>query len=560
MPFPATATPCGRRRKRALLAPGFWMLRHVALHLQAHAFETRTNYALVALLAGGTGMALAGLWWGLPNYRSWSMDEIAPVNVIMSLREGVAEGWLLRYPLIHFFVLSVVVLPFEIVGRFGTADGAAVYSYACAFFLMRAVSVLMAVGTVYMTYLCAVELHRDRIAGLWSGMLVATMPVFVYYAKTANLDVPYLFWFVLSLLFYIRHVRHGRPGSIVAFAATGMLAICTKDQAYGFYVLPAIHILWLRFRISRERKILRDGPLALAVLTALAVLVVGQGVLAAPEFALNHFRLIVGPASQTYSVYDASIDGYLRMAADTVRQLAWMLSWPGLILCIAGCAAAVRRRAPIPLWLLLPAFSYYVCFIAVVHYQYDRFFLGVCVVLALFGGRLLSRIGACGPHKYVSFGACLLAIYLIAHGSAVNVAMILDSRYRVEDWIEEHVPHNAVVAMVGYAEDLPRAGNRTGTVRFEEEWSRIESLQPDYVVLNASIRCYPSGRHFYARIRGHSEYALAFGPGRSAFLFAGLAPEIYSDPCRSSFSNLSRINPPIEVYWRLSSPRAMGRS
>ena len=532
-----------------LLAPVFWLMRHVARHLRAHPSEHGTNCAVVALLAGSTAMALAGIWWGLPNHGSWSFDEIVPANIVISLRDGLEQGWLLRYPPFHYYVLSIVVLPFEIVGQFGAADAAAPYSYASAFFLIRVVSVLMAVGTVYGTYLCAVELYDDdRVAGLWSAALVATMPVFVFYAKTANLDVPYVFWFVVSLLFYVRYVRHGRLGSIVAFAAAGMLAVCTKDQAYGFYVLPAVHILWLRFRTSRGRKILCDRPLALAAVTALVVLLVGQGVLFTPNLALDHFWHIVGPASDNYAVHEAGVEGYLRMAVGTIRQLGWMLTWPGLLICILGIGAAVRRESD-KLWLLLPAVSYYLFFILIIRYQYDRFFLGVCVILALFGGRLLSRIGAQGSRLGMSLAGFVLVSYLAANGSAVNVAMILDSRYRVEAWIQEHIERGSIVVMVGFRQDLPRAGDATAAW-VEEDWSRIDSMQPDYVVVDISSRCYPRGRQLYADILGDGRYARVFAGRRSPFPLARLAPDVYAQPCKSSISNLSRINPPIEVYWR----------
>ncbi len=531
-----------------LLAPALWLTRHVTRHLRAHPCDHGANCAVVVLLAGSTAMALAGIWWGLPNHHSWSFDEIVPANVIISLRDGVEQGWLLRYPPFHYYVLSIVVLPFEIVGRFGAADAAAAYSYASAFFLMRVVSVLMAAGAVYGTYLCAVELYHDRVAGLWGAGLVATMPVFVYHAKTANLDVPYVFWFVLSLLFYVRYVRHGRLGSVVAFAAAGMLAVCTKDQAYGFYVLPAVHILWLRCRVSRGRMILCDRPLALAAMTALAVLVVGQGVLFTPKLALDHFRHIVGPASDSYAVYEASVDGYLRMFVGTIRQLGWMLTWPGLLICLLGIGAAVRRESE-KLWLLLPAVSYYLFFILVVRYQYDRFFLAVCVVLALFGGRLLSRIGAQGPRIGISLAGFVLASYLVAHGSAVNAAMILDGRYRVEAWIEENVGRDSVVAMVGFREDLPRAGDVTA-VWVEEDWPQIASLRPDYIVIDTSGRCFPRGRQLDEDIRDDGRYVRVFAGSRSPFPLARMAPDIYSEPCKSPTSNLSRINPPVEVYWR----------
>ena len=37
-----------------------------------------------------------------------------------------------------------------------------------------------------------------RRQGLWAAGIMALTTPFLYYAKTANVDVPYLFWFALS--------------------------------------------------------------------------------------------------------------------------------------------------------------------------------------------------------------------------------------------------------------------------------------------------------------------------------------------------------------------------
>ena len=63
-----------------------------------------------------------------------------------------------------------------------------------------------------------------------------------------NLDVPYLFWFALSFYFYANVVKRNRPGDLYGYAVAATLAICTKDQAYGLYLLPTLHIALLAWR------------------------------------------------------------------------------------------------------------------------------------------------------------------------------------------------------------------------------------------------------------------------------------------------------------------------
>ena len=54
---------------------------------------------------------------------------------------------------------------------------------------------------------------------------------------------------------------------------------------------------------------------------------------------------------------------------------------------------ALRERPRNPALLALPVFglSYYVFYIAIIRYNYDRFNLPLCVLLSFFGGRPFRR-------------------------------------------------------------------------------------------------------------------------------------------------------------------------
>ncbi len=69
------------------------------------------------------------------------------------------------------------------------------------------------------------------------------MPPFVYFAKTANPEMPMLFWLALSLWLYLRVLRRHRLRDWLLLAVTAALAVGSKDQAYGFYVLAPLALL-----------------------------------------------------------------------------------------------------------------------------------------------------------------------------------------------------------------------------------------------------------------------------------------------------------------------------
>ena len=210
----------------------------------------------------------------------------------------------------------------------------------------------------------------------------------------------------------------------------------------------------------------------------------------------------------------------------------------------------MRRWDAGTLRLLLPVLSYYICFIAVVRYQYDRFFLGICIVLALFGGRFLAERCTRDSRRWVSVAACLLVIYWTAHGTAVNAAMISDSRHRTEAWIQERVSRSDIVVMAGHRQDLPRLEDYR-TVWTLDDWSLIERLNPNYVVVDGGRHCGRDNGRLHTIFLSRQNYRLVFQGSRSEFLLGRLATDVYHSPCHSGFSNLSRINPPTEVYERM---------
>lgn len=135
------------------------------------------------------------------------------------------------------------------------------------YYLGRAISLAMGAGTVLTIYRLGAQLFDQR-AALFAGLVAAFTAPFVYYAKTANLDVPLTFWVLLSLYFFVRHLETEEDFYLALFTATGVLAMCTKDQAYAFYVLPAALYLVSRYR---RRRAIVDRPLVLIAAGGLAL-------------------------------------------------------------------------------------------------------------------------------------------------------------------------------------------------------------------------------------------------------------------------------------------------
>ena len=301
----------------------------------------------------------------------------------------------------------------------------------------------------------------------------------------------------------------------------------------------------------RVRELAHDGALARASVAAVVTFGLAQNLLFNFQGFSDHVRRIVGPG-----VVRASLAGHLEVVIDAVRQLGWSLSWPGFVICLVGLAVVVRRQKLAGAWILLPIVSYYVFFIAVIRYHYDRWFLGVLLILALFGGKLLADILASARTPWPRLATGVFAVYLIVYASVVDIAMMTDSRYHVEEWFERFVPKSASVAVVGFTEYLPRLDNYTRRRRLSEDEERLGAANSDYVVTTEPIRCRAqpgtNAHAFYTKLGApESNYVLVL-EYRTDLPLTALASDVFRTvPCDGRIaSNLDKINPRIRVFRR----------
>ena len=216
--------------------------------------------ALKWILAVSLILNATGIWWGLPG-GSWAPDELTPTLVLGAASRWFTHGWFDRYPPFHFYVLTAAFSPLMLLEHLGRVDLSTSVPYALLTLTSRLVSLAAGIGTLLAVYAAGAQSFGRR-AGMFAAAMFALVTPFVYYAKTANLDVPYLFWFAVSLVFYLRVLQQMALRDFIGLAACATLAVCTKDQAYGLFLLMPVAIverLWraspgCRTKVSADRR------------------------------------------------------------------------------------------------------------------------------------------------------------------------------------------------------------------------------------------------------------------------------------------------------------------
>lgn len=523
----------------------------------------RARLALAAVLGVSIVLDAWGLGWGLAGEYTWAPDELLPSAVRAGVETRFSHGWHEKYGPFHYAVLAAAYEPALVARRLGLihADGPDLDRLLVL--VGRIVSLLMAAGTVWLVARCGAELG-DEWAGILGAGFTALGAPFVYYAKTANLDQPYLFWFALSLLFYVRLLGRHRMADYLLFAASAATAVATKDQAYGLYLLTApavVAALHAHRRAQGDPRLLAtlaDRRLLASAGLGLAMLLILDNVVFNPVGFVDHLHLIAGPASHPFRMFANDVAGHLGLMWQTVRHLRFAMGLPALLVCAGGVvAAAARPRENVRwLYLLVPPVSYVLTFIHVVLYGYDRFVLPLCVVLSLFGGRLLARGLRSDPPLRAGATALAAAVfsYSLLYAASVDRLLVQDSRYAVERWLALNAPAPALVAAVGPSGYLPRLDGLHWRP-LGPSVARLRQVQPDYVVVNAdyAARADPGTgeREFYdGLLAGRLGYRLVLRERTSAG-WSLIDPAVLAEehPDRI-FSNLDKVDPEICVFRR----------
>jgi hypothetical protein len=511
------------------------------------------------VLGGSFVLNISGIWWGLPD--TWVAIETLPAFVLSALAQRFSHGWFDAYPPLHYYLLSLAGIPVlllhskDVISYYSPAGSTAlILSY-------RLLSVILAVGTVAATAFIGLRAFGKR-AGVLAAGIAALVAPFVYYAKTANVDGPYVFWYSLSLVFFVQMLQESRLRDYVLFGATATMALCTKDQAYALYISAPVVIvaeLWREQRMAGVArplaKALVDRRLLAATAAASVTFVLVCNLLFNFSGYVNHLRSI-REAAAVYGVFDATASGRWQLFLLTCRLVRDAMGWPFLAASLAGFAIglATPRWRRSTLWLAAAVPAYYLGLINVVLYNYDRFMLPICVLFAVFGGFALDRLlAAAVPTR--RWQRALVAgafAYSILYAATVDVLMIGDSRYLVGRWMATHIPRETVVGAMGPYEYLPRLDDYyVSDISTTDELTRE---RPHYFILDADYVRAASGD--FARLAervqsGHLGYQLAFRYRRETplSLLPGAHPDLVGDRHESPvFSILRNVNPTIEIF------------
>ena len=415
------------------------------------------RHPLFWILLAAAGLRLAGLFWGLPASDGWDDDGFAPRNFLTALALTWKPGSYFTYPPLHAVLLAILTLPgilFALlhVPSFHQADVIGEFTkpaYMTFFAVIgRSVNLVMSLGIIWTIGEMA-RLMAGHRAGLLAAGAAALNFGLTYYGQVSNLDVPYLFWGLLALLWCMRAVSENQPRRFWAAGFFAAASIATKDQAYALFALslPALLLAWFAcdaWPRAHAGRILRILLPAMAV--SLFVLLLVDGAITNGSGFARRIAFLTGPASGGYAEYLAAPSGWLALLGDMAQAygrgygaLATALAALGLGLHVSRTRNSAWVAGLLP---VLAIVSFTVGFNLMALRSDDRFLLPQAVLACVYIGIAADAL-AFAPWRWARMaGRAVLAVtaLLALHqATAIDAALLFDPRYEAERWMQAHV-------------------------------------------------------------------------------------------------------------------------
>ena len=448
------------------------------------------------LLLLAAGLRLAGLAWGLPAADGWDDDGFAPRNFLTALALTWKPGAYFTYPPLHALLLTLPSLP---VAAWALAHAPSLSPhdviatitqprYMTYFAVLgRLAGLAMSLGIIWTIGEMA-RLVAGRRAGLFAAGACALNFALTYYGQVSNLDVPYLFWGLLSLLWCMRAVMEEAPRRFWLAALFAAAAVATKDQAYALFLLsvPLFLLLWFvsdHWPRAHAGQVLR-ALLPAAIVALLLLLLVDGAITNASGFA-RRIAFLAGPASRDYAEYVRGPSGWLALLGDMLGYFArgygllpMALTAAGLGLHFTRTKGAPRLAGTLP---LLAAVSFTVCFNFAALRSDDRFLLPQGVLATFYIGIAADTLAFAAQDRLRLVGRALLVVtaLLALHWCvAVNAALLLDPRYDAEAWLALHVKPGDAIETYGQNCFLPRFPQQALVTRIGQTDLRLRNPLP----------------------------------------------------------------------------------
>jgi len=417
----------------------------------------RDPYLRYILLLGGL-LFLTAIWLRVPNFAG--PDEysrlIQPMKVagrfvadpgFTSLRAAATDGRALGATFyLYAAVLAPIFLAILVTGQLGQFvrlggiesrwtlwHEAPAWFWTSAVVLGRVVTVVLAVGCLYLVYRLGTEL-RDRWTGRAAAIGLALTFGFVESARLINEDIPMVVLLLVTLLLCLRYVESGAELTFLAACFSAGLAVAFKLTGGSAVIAIGVAYLLRARRVESPRAALLRPKLLLGGL-AVGAVTIGVGfpsvLVGGPGELLTRVTYSSGQKTTVPGGVAAGIDVWL------LQGYLASFGLPLVVGVLVGVALTAREtlRDGFDDRLLLVATPVVVTLAVFAQWRYVRVhhLLPTVPPLLVLGALGIGRLNRTG--RGVRAALALLLVTSAAFSAVGTVQMATDPRDEGTDWL-----------------------------------------------------------------------------------------------------------------------------
>jgi len=456
---------------------------------------------LLVLLILSLAINSIPLDWGRSGLVPWSPDSIEGITIVRENR-NLFGRWTYKYPRGHFLLNAICYKPFmsyweanpiPVRSRDGRVGEQALNLSRLDTLasMTRIMSILMSTATVWIVFLTTFLLFGDYLAAWLAGLMLAIIPLYVFYSHVGNVDVPYIFWFSWAVYWAVKaiYVGHWRYYLLLGFCSAYM--VCTKEGPAGYIVGLGLAI-W----VTMIGKALKEGmSLKKAIASIFSLKVLSALGVAFFTFALlNGFFAGLGELQSRMSSWGNVTDSFLEDYHGQwhlLKRAGWFfaftLGWPFLILVIGSIIYGCLRYPWKAGLCLIPMLVFYAVIMAKVHFVAPRFFLGGFPGLAILVGITTATWLRWHKIPLVIRIIPIAVVYLLSLGYcvALDLEMAHDTRHQTEAWFEQHVDRKSRIGIgIHNRNNAPRLRFNGYQVLCPWTFAKYGHTHPDYLVIS----------------------------------------------------------------------------
>lgn len=407
---------------------------------------------LCAIIGVAAALRLWGWDYGLPHPTARPDEEIVLEAVFQMFALERLVPITFAYPSFAiYFHVSVLELYYGLGQALGDYDRAmdmlldiVVRRPGLHYRIARLASVGFGVATVAVTYSLAKRAYDSKRAGLLAAAALSTCLLHVIYSRFATVDAMVTFFTTLTLLVAVKAARDRKWSSfLIAGALVGLSASVKYNGVLVCAALAVPALVGVVSLSGRERWSLVGKLSAAGVVSGVAFF-------ATSPFAVLRFDEVRRAMAHLSDILHTAT-GEPAMWVHLRDTFPLGLGWPFYLAAIAGLGRALWSRRPEELALLGFVIPFYVS-MAGIRLTYPRYVMPLVPVLAVFAaGSIRSLLSQLDARARVVPSLIALAL-LAAPGLHASIgfdrlAAQRDTRLLATDWIGEHLPRRAAIAV-----------------------------------------------------------------------------------------------------------------